>query len=491
MEIELKFAVVARDPEGLEQRLAGTPALVRRKPEHLQLRNVYYDTPSQTLRRAKVALRIRQIGDRKNPQWVQTLKIGSDGDSALSRRGEWETGIPGKTLDMAMLQDTPWRDLDPDGTLFASLQPQCVTAFKRTRWTVRQSDGCSAEVALDIGTIAAGNAVAAICELEIELQSGTPAYLFALATDIAQSVPLVPLHISKSEQAYQLLDTRLGAPLGSQPPPLTADMPLPDVTRAVLGEAFLQFTANLNGIRTSDDPEVVHQARIGWRRFKSALQLFQKHPHWVPAPALEPLKPLLRALAQLRDLEVAAAQTLPMFANAYTAGVAQRKARWRAMESALALATHAQRQIVCEALEVPAVGSVLVAVAQWLERQLPLGAPEPAGKGSPGVADWIARRLKRLHVRLEEQPADSADAAVQHRVRILSKRLRYGVEALRPLLPKRRARQWHRQAVGLQTTIGNRRDVIRAQEIVARLGMAPSLVDFFRGIVLGTHIDDR
>jgi inorganic triphosphatase YgiF len=491
MEIELKFAVVARDPKGLEQRLTGTPALVRRKPEHLQLRNVYYDTANQTLRCAKVALRIRQIGNRKNPQWVQTLKIGSAGDSALTRRGEWEADIPGNTLDMAMLQDTPWRDLDPDGALFASLQPQCVIAFDRTRWTVRQSDGCSAEVALDIGTVAAGNAVAPICELEIELLSGTPAYLFALATDIAQSVPLIPLHISKSEQAYQLLEARLGAPLGSHPPPLTPAMSLPDVARAVLGEAFLQFTANLNGIRMSDDAEVVHQARIGWRRFKSALQLFHKHPHWVPAPPLEALKPLLRALAQLRDLEVAAAQTLPMFANAYTAGVAQRKARWRAMESALLLATQAQRRSVCEALEVPAVGSVLVAVAQWLECQLPLGAPVPAGKGCPKVTDWIARRLKRLHVRLEEQPADSTDAAVQHRVRILSKRLRYGVEALRPLLPKRRARQWHRQAVGLQTTIGNRRDIVRAQEMVARLGVAPGLVEFLRGIVLGTHMHDQ
>lgn len=491
MEIELKFAVVAHDPKRLEKRLAGTAALVRRKPGRLQLRNVYYDTPSQTLRRAKMALRIRQIGDRKNPHWVQTLKIGNDGDSALSRRGEWEAGIPGNSLDWTMLQDTPWRDMDPDGTLFASLQPQCVIAFDRTVWTVRQSDGCNAEVAMDIGSIVAGNAVAPICELEIELLSGTPAYLFALATDIAQSVPLIPLHISKSEQAYQLLEARLGAPHGAHPAPLTPDMPLPDVARAVLGEAFLQFTANLNGIRTSDDAEVVHQARIGWRRFKSSLQLFQKHPHWVPAPPMEPLKPLLRALAQLRDLEVAAAQTLPMFANAYTAGVAQRKARWRAMESALLLATQDQRRSVCEALEIPAVGSVLVAVAQWLECQLPLGAPVPAGKDGPEVTHWVARRLRRLQVRLGEQPADSADAAVQHRIRILSKRLRYGVEALRPLLPKRQAKQWHQQAVGLQTTIGTRRDIIRAQEIVGQLGVAPSLADFLRGIVVGTHMQDQ
>ena len=41
----------------------------------------------------------------------------------------------------------------------------------------------------------------------------------------------------------------------------------------MLREMFNQFTANLNALRASDDPELVHQARIGWRRFQSARRL--------------------------------------------------------------------------------------------------------------------------------------------------------------------------------------------------------------------------
>ena len=77
------------------------------------------------------------------------------------------------------------------------------------------------------------------------------------------------------------------------------------------------------------------------------------------------------------------------------------------------------------------------------------------------------------------------DVAGRHRARILAKRLRYGVEALRTLLPERRARRWQEQAVGMQATIGAARDVIKAATIVSRLGSDADIAAFMRGVAVG------
>ena len=491
MEIELKFALLATDPMALGPRLAALPVLSRRKAQHFLLENTYFDTPDQQLRANKVALRVRQVGTAADPQWVQTLKMGLGGDSAMSQRGEWEFAVPTGTLDPAQLQSTPWRDLDPDGTLFAALVPQFVTSFARTTWDVKQRDGSRIEVALDIGTIEANGASAPICELELELLAGQPEALFDVAKRIAKSVSLIPLHWSKSERGYQLAHMELHMPLRSRPVQLANGMSFTQVAHTTLGEMWLQFTANLNHLRACDDPEVLHQARIGWRRFKSALQLFRKHPDMVAAPALAPLQPLVHAMARLRDLDVAAAETLPMLANAYTGGDASYKARWKGLEKSLADAVGRQRSIVLAILERPDVGRSLVEVTQWLEIQLPAGTSGHAATRAGQVADWVLRRLTRLHAKLKGQPVHAHDPQVQHHIRILAKRLRYGVEALRPLLSKRKSKRWLQEATRLQGNIGSARDISNAVDIVQQLNVDAGIVEFLRGVAFGERMHAR
>lgn len=488
MEIELKFSLVPDDAAALAQRLAAVPLLSRRKAHHTTLVNTYFDTPDQQLRANRIALRVRQLGTSNAAHWVQTLKTGSADDSALSQRGEWEFALANGKLDAALLQGTPWRDLDPDGALFAALVAQLVIAFTRTTWTVGLRDGSRVEVALDIGSVEAGGTSAPICELELELLAGKPAALFDVARRMAKSVSLMPLHWSKSEQGYQLAQMSLHAPLRACPVALTNAMSLVQVANATLREMYIQFTANLNHLRVSQDPEVLHQARIGWRRFKSALQLFGKHPGLGAQPALVSLLPLVRAMASQRDLDVATFETLPMFANAYTVGDPVRRARWKAMEQALAHATTAQRKVVLDALAQPAVGAALVDTMRWLELDLPGGQSVYPDLRAAHVADWVLRRLERLHEKLKNQPRRSSDVVVQHRIRILSKRLRYGVEALRPLLPKRKAKHWLKEATALQDNIGSARDITRAVDIVQQLQVDAGLVEFLRGVAFGERM---
>lgn len=491
-EIELKLAVPTSDPASLAKRLAKTPVLARRKALHQNLHNVYYDTPEQTLRQKRVALRIRRIGSEAKSQWLQTLKIGGNGDSALSQRGEWEYPVPSAVLDVASLEATPWSGIDPDGAVFQALAPCFVTSFERTSWLVRRRDGSVVEVALDIGQIVAGDKHAPICELEFELKAGKPEALFELAQQIAQTIAVLPLAISKSGRGYALAQDGLDTPLRAQPPKLRSKLPLPVVARSVLGEMFCQFTTNLHALLSSDDPEVVHQARVGWRRFRSALRLFKPVFAEGELPTWQVLKRLLKVLGELRDLDVAHTDTLPPLADAYIAGDDKRAAAWRSMNQTLIDAAQLQRKAIRSALQEPAVGVSLLSITQWLELAPPLSERNEEGlKQDETLRHWASRRVARLYKLFKLAVKDTASAVtvddvnLQHQTRIAAKQMRYGIEALDSMLQKKRSQRWLEQAIRLQTRIGTSRDMVQANAIAAKLEADRELVSFLRGVAAG------
>jgi len=493
-EIELKLALPSTDPASLRKQLARVPALARHPATQQHLHNIYYDTPDQRLNRERIALRLRRTGSAEDPVWLQTLKTSGHSDSALSQRGEWESSVHGPTLERQALQATPWLDLDPDGALFQTLAPCFVTIFERTCWTVRRRDGSVIEVALDIGQIEAGGNLAPLCELELELLAGQPTALFELARQIARSIAVLPETRSKAVRGFALARGDLHQPLRARPPKLMPHQTLADAAQSVLREAFCQFTSNLQALRASDEPEVVHQARVGWRRFRTALRLFYPAPNPEALPSLQPLHTLLTLLGELRDLDVASTDTLPPLAQAYTAGDTDRENHWQSLLELITQAVHLQRTAVRYALQTPAAGAALLAITQWLESgpaptALPASTPKTKPKAKtkplPTLRRWAQKRSSRLHEKLQTALQDQSEPDSQHRARILAKRMRYSLEALTPLLKKRRARRWQRQALALQTDLGSSRDLQQAAALAAKLEAAPGLSEFLRGFAAG------
>ena len=481
-EIELKLYLPGDAAQGLAERLAQTALLARHKASRQFLYNIYHDTANQALRQQQVALRLRRVGSETSPQWLQTLKTGASDASALSRRGEWETPVAGSALELAALKRTPWSKIDPDGSLFDALEPRFLTLFERTSWLLRRPDGSLVEVALDIGQIQANGLQAPICELELELKAGQPAALFQTAREIAGTIAVLPAHLSKAQRGYLLAQDGLDQPQRAQPPRLKASLTRPELAQRLLREMFVQFTANLNALCASDTPEVVHQARVGWRRFKSGLRLFKKMTS-VATPSWLALQPLLSGLGALRDLDVALTETLPPLAGPYGMGDAKRAESWQSMTAALTQAAGLQRAAVRQALQQPDTGLCLLAITEWLEN---LSALEHGGPGQKKMLrDWARGRIVRLQQRLKLAHKNAAGPEQQHRVRILAKRLRYGVEALRDLLPGKLAALCHAQATNLQSRIGATRDVAQASALVATLEVNHDLVEFLRGVALG------
>jgi inorganic triphosphatase YgiF len=487
MELELKLALPSHDPQLLVKQLARCALIGRRTPKRQQLHNVYYDTPEHGLKRMAVALRVRQIDGKGAPHWVQTLKIGGTSDSAFSRRGEWEAPLKTNALDAAMLAHTPWPSMDPDGALLQALSPVFTTDFERLSWVVTLQDA-KLEIALDRGQVVMDGHSTPLCELEIELLDGPPEAVFDAAFQIGLHLSLLPLHMSKAERAYRLAAGTLDAPLRAKPPALNKDMSFALVAQTVLRDAFLQFTANLYTLRASDAPEVLHQARIGWRRFKSALKLFKPLATESHVPSLAPLKPLVAQMTQLRDLDVAATEVFPTYAEAYQMGDARQVQSWHAMEEALEHARLQLRAALRQSLADPSVGRTLLLVTRWIETedfQAPRGKTK--GKTKHRVTHWVQKRMAHVADLARAISPHATDPAQQHQLRILHKRLRYGVESLHPLLPAKRAERWLQMAIQSQTQIGLERDRLQAVAIARQLRAADGVVQFLRGAAFAAN----
>ena len=483
-EVELKLALLSTHLATLPKRMAQVPALRHHQPTSQLVHNIYYDTPAQNLRQQSVALRIRRIGGRAKPQWLQTLKTGERCDSALSQRGEWEVPVASAMLSRKALKSTPWEKIDPDGKIFPTLVPVFVTTFKRTSWLVPGVEGSLIEVSLDIGHIVAGPRSVPICELELELMAGQPAALFELAQQISRTMAVMPAGASKAVRGYALINDSLNQPLGASPPKLSGDLSLTSAAACVLREMLSQFTTNLNTLRHTDDPELVHQARVGWRRYRSALRFFKPALDVERVPSWDALQPLLITLSELRDIDVARLETLPALAEVYLAGDSRRMNAWQSMMKALLLAGKQHRRSLKKLLQDPKVGSTLLWAAQWLEELASLTGPfNQKTKNGKHLQSWARHRIAHLHDELKDASKNSSSSA--HRVRIHAKRLRYAIESLQNLLPKRRAERWCRQSASLQLSLGAARDLAQAGVLVAKLDLDRGLAEFLRGFAIG------
>ena len=490
VEVELKLALITDHPADLEKKLCVVPLLAECKAsrQQLTLHNTYYDTPQHKLRRKHVALRLRRVESDSATQWLQTLKIGGGGDSAFTQRGEWESPVPGSKLTLTALKATPWFDLDPQGQLFRDLAPSFVTSFERISWTVERR-GSAVEVSLDIGGITVQNRTLPLCELEIELVQGKPSDVFEVARQITRQVAVLPEHRSKAERGYALAEETLNSPVRAQPPLLRPKMKRGEAAQRVLREMFCQFTANFAALRQSDDPEVLHQARVGWRRFRSAVRLFKPLLPPDSLPSWLPLNKVLELIGESRDLDVARTETLPGLALAYTSSDERKEDKWQSLMQTLTQAVQLKREAICNAMDSPEVGASLLAITQWLDELPQIANSSDVGKHADkskvSLQRWAEKRIAHLHDQFgaAQHGADTLEA--QHRVRILAKRLRYSIEAFRPLLPKRQAKKWHEKASGVQTAIGASRDIAQANVIIANVKANRELVEFLRGVAVG------
>jgi triphosphatase len=192
-EVELKLTI---DPAALA-RVREHPALAAVLHGRARISNnvsTYYDTRSEELRKAGVALRMRRSGRR----WLQTVKGAGDTIGALHRRSEYEWAMPSSRIDARKLSTTPWRGVFE--ATAGRLRPVFVTRVRRTAQPLAFADGTLATLCLDAGEIRAGRKRAPLTEIEIELVQGEPHQLHELALALAADLPVAMAQTSKAER---------------------------------------------------------------------------------------------------------------------------------------------------------------------------------------------------------------------------------------------------------------------------------------------------
>lgn len=429
LETELKLSL----SPATARALPAHPLLQALPPRTTRLINHYYDTPDLALRRRGLALRFRQ----KGADWLLTVKSAEPAAGGLARRQEWEYPARPGTFDFAPIDDPRLR------RWLERRRRQLVRIFTsdfvRHAWVVVPATGPAPrpriELALDQGSLWAeehapgqpSGAQTRICEVELELLDGSdPAALFALASQLQDTLPLRPARASKAERGYLLAAKQVAAPHRHIPRlPQTAGSPIADFVQIAL-QAIDHLQHNEAGVIAGTDPEYLHQARVAIRRLRSAINLWKKA---LPAPWVDAFEPAWQALAEAlgspRDWDVLAGELLPPVSAAFP--------DHPGLNSCLTLIRQMRQQgqkQARRAMLAPAYARLLLTFTAALHALPEHGAAQP--DFLPRALAARSRRVKRLL-----PMAIGGPATARHALRIALKKLRYSIEFLAPRLPPR------------------------------------------------------
>lgn len=424
-ELELKFQLGPGAVEALRAK-----AFPLDKSQSSRLHAVYFDTPGHVLRDGGFSLRVR----RRDETFVQTLKHRAVG--GLFERDEWETEVAGPDLDLAALAETPL----PAAIGEAGLVPAFTVEVER-RTQVVVHGRSRIEVSFDTGLITAAGRQEPIAELELELLDGAAADLFTLARQLQDEAALTLAFESKAERGYRLAGHDGVAALKAQQTAIGPRTVAADAFRLVARDALVQIAGNARLLQRSQNPDALHQLRVGLRRLRAALSVFKP---MLDAEGLDSARHETRWLAG----ELSPARDIDVFLqNATTTDEIEESAGRAAFFRALRHSQAEAYERALAAVRSPRFRSLLVSLAEWIEvgAWLRLANDEPRRLREGTAAALAAPVLNRLDRRVRRRSKRFRHITVEarHDLRKQAKKLRYAAaffgEAF-PQHPRRRAR---------------------------------------------------
>lgn len=459
-EIELKFQVPAAQRDALEKAVAGrTPA------RRVRLQAAYCDTAQRALAQARMALRVRREGR----QWVQTLKGATD--DGMTRL---EHNVPlGAIAGTAVPQADPARHAGtPAGdrlrTALGNVPGEPLNVLFQTdilrRTRVQRTPLGSVELALDSGSIIAGGSKLAVHELEVELLSGSPQAVILAARRWVARFGLWLDTRSKAERGDMLArGVAMAPPCAASAVRLAPGMSDAQALRAVLASCADQVLVNASQVASGEHgDEHLHQLRIGLRRLRSGLRLFEGTP--VDAGLALAAAALFGRLGAARDQVVIEGEfAAELQAALHAAGVSGDVPR-----AALPDDGEAPAAVLRDAASQTLLLDLLAAV--HADDSVIEAADTAAPVGDEPLRARLAARLNRWHRRAaaDAKRYPELDDAGRHRLRKRVKRLRYALEFSAALFKPRELRRYLRALRAVQERLGAINDVVVAMKAFNR-----------------------
>lgn len=482
MEIELKLLI---DPANKDT-LRLHPLLARHAegaPREKAMHAIYFDTPGFLLLSHGAGLRVREA----DGQWTQTMKAGGSISGGLHQRNEWESEIPGPMPEPGALaalvgSGSPWEKLLQRVSTTEKLRPLFSVDVTRTIWHL-DVDGDKIELALDLGSIERDGEQVPVSEIELELLSGSPNALYALALRLLDDMPLRLSDISKAARGYALCLPPKVNIVRAQPLALRSSQTVEHGMRAIFSACLAQIHGNEAGVADSSDAESVHQMRIGLRRLRSALRLFQGVCA-LPEDWLEDLRWLGNVLGAARDWEVLSSGTLAAAANAV-----RDIAFLDALRQQVATIAQVKRADAAQTVASARYSRLMLRLFAWVE-----GASwrddlhaDTRKRLAAVLGKWARAAMKRQHKRMLRRGRRLSvhDADALHRLRIAAKNARYMSEFFAALYRRKPLRRHVAALTALQDELGALHDLSSSVQLLQQLAAEhPALADataFVRG----------
>ncbi|NVD73226.1 CHAD domain-containing protein [Duganella sp. BJB1802] len=472
MEVELKLLLSPADNDKLLRHpLIAAHARAPVRTQQLSAR--YFDTPDLHLLRHGAGLRVRKV----DGVWMQTMKAGGSVQSGLHQRNEWEGPVDRPWPRLGKLRkligdDPQWLQVLAADGLKARLEPLFVVAVERHTWDL-DVDGNQIELVLDHGHIERHGRQVPVNEIELELKDGDPASLFAFALRLQEHIPQRLSNTNKAERGYMLCRQTGTVPVRATAVQLAPDATAAEARLAILNNCLQHIQRNENAVIEGDDAETLHQMRVGVRRLRSALKLFEP---LAPCPAgiLEDIRWLGSELGAARDWDVLLASTLthiqahPGSLN----GVLDLQA--------LALkAAHDKRRAAAQALLSQRYTRLLLAMGLWMQ--------QPADDTGEPAADFAGSTMQRLHKKLlkRSRRMNDGEPDTVHGTRIAAKRARYALEFFQSLYHGKGPRRYLKTLSAMQEELGRHNDLVVADRLLRELAQdndaAAPTIQFARG----------
>jgi CHAD domain-containing protein len=419
--------------------------------EH-HLTATYYDTELDTLRRLGMTLRHRQGG--ADAGWH--LKIPA-GDARTEVQSHAAAGaVPGalrRRLTGVVGDDA----VRPVAT---------IQTVRRTTQILDDTGALVVELADDrvTGTRAGADAYPVVWR-EVEVELGD-----AGAEDDLDRVTAL-LDGARPAAVTRKITHVLGEPPPVEPPGLPAL-----VVRYLRDQCAAVLLGDV-GLRDDPTPQVVHATRIGLRRLRSTLRLFDHVVDEVPESFDEDLGWLAGLLSPIRDADILGrrlSETLDELEPQNIVGPVPDEVR-RALRAARRTAVDEWRV----AGDDPRYRGVMATLVRWY-------ASVPVQEGASVRPEKTLRRARK---KVRRRLADATDAHGLHQYRKAAKRLRYAADLLAPALP--RAGKDAKRAKKLQTTLGDHQDLSVASTFVRSMARSGKVENGFTYGVLAERFDQH
>jgi triphosphatase len=241
--------------------------------------------------------------------------------------------------------------------------------------------------------------------------------------------------------------------------------------RAILRDCVSHILANQAVAQIETETGGVHQMRVGVRRLRSAMGIFDK---FIASPESEwivgELKWLASELGHARDWDVLVTHTLDLAEDATAS---------RAAVEAVVEAANVQRRAahlaVARAVTSPRYTTLMLTLGGWLaeDRWQERLDPEAAKCLGAPLRDVGRDLLGRLGRKVEKagRNIENARPKDRHKLRKGLKKLRYGADFLACVYPRKRVKRHLGRLSDLQDVLGALNDLAVAETLLKELAM--------------------